>query len=62
MHPKDPKKDLLAELDLAGLFKSRGEVAEKQEEAAERLNDAKAGHFVACVLGGCASMVAAVCL
>jgi hypothetical protein len=62
MDPKDSKKDLLAELDLAGLFKTRGEAAEKQKEATGRLNDAKAGHFVACVLSGCASMVAAIYL
>ena len=62
MDPQDPKKAMLAELDLAGLFKSREEAAEKQREAAERLNDAKAGHFVACVLGGCAWMVAAIYL
>ena len=54
-----PKKDLVAELDLASLFKSRGEAAEKQKEAADRLADAKAGHFVFFVLGGCAWMVGA---
>jgi hypothetical protein len=58
----DPKKDLLAELDLASLFKSRGEAAEKEKDAKEKADDAKAGHFVACVLGGCASMVAAIYL
>jgi hypothetical protein len=62
MDPKDPKKDLLAELDLADLYKNRAEATEKQKEAAERLNDAKAGHFVACVVGGCVSMVAAIYL
>jgi hypothetical protein len=55
-----PKKDLLAELDIAGLFKSRGEAAEKEKEAKEKADNAKAGHFVACVLGGCMSMVAAI--
>jgi hypothetical protein len=57
-----PKKDLVAELDLASLFKSRGEAAEKQKEAKEKADDAKAGHFVACVLVGCASLVVAIYL
>jgi hypothetical protein len=64
MDPKkeDAKKDLLGELDLANLFKSRGDAAEKEKEAKEKADDAKAGHFVACVLGGCVSMVAAIYL
>jgi hypothetical protein len=57
-----PKKDLVAELDLAGLFKSRGEAAEKEKKAKEKADDAKDGHFVACVLGGCAAMVVAIYL
>ena len=65
MDPKDPnkpKKDLVAELDLAELFKSRGEAAEKHKEATDRLNDVKASHFVTCVLVGCAWMIAAIYL
>jgi len=57
-----PKKDLVAELDLAGLFKSRAKAAERQQEAAERLDNAKADHFMVCVLGGFAWMVAAIYL
>ncbi len=62
--PKEeaPKKDLLAELDLASLFKSRAEAAEKQKETKEKADDAKAGHFVFFVLGGCWMMVAAILL
>ncbi len=55
-----PKKDLLVELDIASLFKSRGEAAEKEKDAKERADNARAGHFGACVIGGCMSMVAAI--
>lgn len=58
----EPKKDLLAELDLAPLFESRGKAAEKQKEAADRLVNATARHLMFCVVGGCAMVIAAVCL
>jgi hypothetical protein len=62
MDPKDPKKDLLAELDLAKLYESRGEAVEEQKEAATRLIHARAGHFVLFWLGGCATIVGALWL
>ncbi len=55
----EPKKDLLAELDLAGLFESRGEAAEKQKEAAQQLVHARAAHFVLFWGAGCLTILAA---
>lgn len=49
---KDPKKDMLAELDLAALFEKRAEAAKKQKEAADRLVNAKAVHLCLLVVGG----------
>jgi hypothetical protein len=58
----NPKKDLLSDLDIARLFESRGEAAEKQKEAAGRLIDAEASHLAFCLVGGCVLMAAAVSL
>jgi hypothetical protein len=57
-----PKKDLVAELDVAALFKSRCEAAEKQKEAAEKLDSARQDHVLFCALAGLAAMVVAVYL
>jgi len=60
--PMDPKKDLLAELDLARLYESRGEIVEKRKEAATRLIHAKASHFVRFWGGGCVMILVALWL
>lgn len=54
MEPKKdlPKKDLLADLDLAGLFESRGKATEKQKKADERLAYVKFNHVVSLLVGG----------
>ena len=58
----DAKKDMLADLDLASLYKQRTEAAEKQEQAKKALDNAKAGHFFVLVVLGCLSLAAAVSL
>jgi hypothetical protein len=58
----DAKKDMLADLDLASLFKQRAEAAEKQEQAKAALENAKAGHFFVLVVVGCVTLAAAVSL
>jgi hypothetical protein len=58
----DPKKDLLAELDLARLFESREEAAKTQKDAAKRVIHARASHFVLFWGGGCIMLLAAVWL
>jgi cytochrome c biogenesis protein CcdA len=55
----DPQKDVLAELDLAGLFAKRAEAVEKKEEAEKRLRHATAAHLVGFWLGACAMALAA---
>jgi hypothetical protein len=57
---QDPKKDLVSELDLAGLFEKRTEAVKKQKETADRLNGAKAVHLSLFWLGGGAMLIAAI--
>lgn len=56
----EPKKDILAELDLAGLFDKREKALTKQKETATRAHNANADHFLGFWLGGGAMFVAAV--
>jgi hypothetical protein len=59
----DPKKDIAAaDLNLASLFRSRTEAAEKQKKAAARVQIAKARHFLWLWLGGGVMALAAVWL
>jgi hypothetical protein len=58
----EPKKDLVAELDLAGLFESRGKAAEKQKKANERLAYVKFNHVVSLLVGGIATGLSALWL
>jgi hypothetical protein len=55
-----PKKDLLADLDLAALFQKRADAAKKQKEATDKVNNAQAGHLLGFWLGGCAMALVAV--
>ena len=58
----DAKKDMLADLDLASLYKQRTEAAEKQEQARRALENAKALHFFVLIVAGCVTLAAAVSL
>jgi hypothetical protein len=63
MDPKTSiKEDALAEVNLASLMQRRTEAVERQKEAADRVQTAKAGHFLRFWLGGGAMLLAAVWL
>jgi hypothetical protein len=55
----DPKKDILAELDLPGLFDKRSDTVKKQKEAAAKLDGGRALHLTLFWLGGAAMALAA---
>src|SRR5262245_57562720 len=54
------KKDILAELDLAGLRDQREKAADRQKKAATRARNANAAHFLGFWLGGGAMLLAAI--
>jgi hypothetical protein len=56
----DPKKDILADVDLPGLFEKRTEAVKKQKEAEARVQTARLVHLFVFWLGGCAALLAAV--
>jgi hypothetical protein len=62
----DPKtnitEDDLAEVNLAALMKRRAAAVERQKEAADRVQTAKAGHFLRFWLGGGAMLLGALWL
>src|SRR5262245_36873583 len=60
--PKDPKKEILAKVDLASLQLKRAEAVEKQKEAMATVQVGKAGHFLRFWLGGGALLLAAIWL
>src|SRR5512145_2281293 len=64
--PMDPKtnitEDALAEVNLAVLMKRRAEAVERQKEASDRVQTAKAGHFLRFWLGGGAMLLGALWL
>lgn len=53
-------KDILAELDLAGLLDKREKAVAKQKEAATKVHNANADHLLGYWLGGCAMCLAAI--
>jgi hypothetical protein len=57
---KDPRKDILAEVDLAGLFEKRTEAVKKQKEAEANVQTARLIHLFVFWIGGCAALLAAV--
>jgi hypothetical protein len=62
----DPKKDIkadpLADLNLASLMQRREEAAKRQKEATQRVQTAKAGHFLSFWIGGGVMFLAALWL
>jgi hypothetical protein len=58
----DIKEDALADVDLASLMRRRAEAVEKQKKAADKVQTAKAGHFLRFWLGGGAMALAALWL
>ena len=55
----DPKKDILADVDLAGLFEKRTEAVKKQKEAEANVQTARIVHLFVFWLGGLAAVVVA---
>jgi hypothetical protein len=56
----DPKKDIPADLNLADLFEKRAEAAKRQKETADKVQGAKADHFVGFWLVGGLMLLAAI--
>ncbi len=55
----DPKKDILADVDLPGLFEKRTEAVKKQKEAEANVQTARIVHLFVFWLGGLAAVVVA---
>jgi hypothetical protein len=58
----DAKKDMLADLDIASLYKQRTDAAARKDETAKTLENAKALHFFVLIVAGCLALAAAVSL
>ncbi|HWE21625.1 MAG TPA: hypothetical protein VG758_31350 [Hyphomicrobiaceae bacterium] len=50
----DPKKDILADVDLPGLYEKRTEAVKKQKEAEAKVQTARLVHLFVFWLGACA--------
>lgn len=58
----EPKKDLLADINLPSLLLRRAKAVDEQKEAAAKVQTAKAGHFLRFWLGGGVMLIGAVWL